>query len=78
MPPLKVAPLYFESLRVRSSALIIIESDDPKTALDTAVALAPTLHEFEGGHRLAGDLDYRGRRAPVLGAGRGQGSPQSF
>ncbi len=41
MPPLKVTPLAFESLGVRSSALSI-ESDDLKIVIDPAVALAPT------------------------------------
>ena len=40
MPPLKVTPLAFESLGVRSSALSI-ESDDLKIVIDPAVALAP-------------------------------------
>ncbi len=41
MPSLKVTPLAFESLGVRSSALSI-ESDDLKIVIDPAVALAPT------------------------------------
>ena len=41
MPPLKVTPLAFESLGVRSSTLSF-ESDDVKIVVDSAVALAPT------------------------------------
>lgn len=41
MPPLKITPLAFESLGVRSSALSV-ESEDSKIVIDPAVALAPT------------------------------------
>ena len=40
MPPLKVAPLAFESLGARSSALSV-ETDDLKIVVDPAVSLAP-------------------------------------
>lgn len=68
MPPLKVTPLALESLRVRSSALVI-ESDDLRIVIDPTVTLAPALHEFEGDHHLAGNRDYRERIAPILDAG---------